>query len=168
MNKRYGFWIALIVPVLVLCLCLLEPILAFFFGTEMYFPEPVFSRDDLPIVTVKPQLLRPDMIEQLQENPEQPVEVFVTFKREGNVHVVESVSKEMPEEKIYLKGKLSLRRFFAADEEDVSKENIIYEVAFHMEKPYAMDPLVTEDGTKVFCYKIYNGYGLFVGTKYRK
>jgi len=179
-NKKH-FLIAVVIPVIILLGMAVQPVLTLFFGQEIllatrpFDPRDIFRGDYVNLsyeIEEVPLEKFPDKLLSLAENVEEKKSykkaptVYGVLKEENGYMVIDYISLEKPEDKLYIKGKLPSYYVFLY--RDKYTNNPIF-VNFGLDKYFVPENTGTEleeaarQGKITARVKILNGYAILVG-----
>ncbi len=174
---RRFFWIALIVPMIILLALPIKPLLTLTMGKQItLLTEPVDPRDllygdyvqlHLAIEHVEATRLTPEVLSALKNpNRSDGVPVYVILEPQGSAYGIKQVTMEKPTTNVYLSGVIAPYLFERPD-----RSSPTYQINYQLDRYYVEEKTGIQlekwarQGLLTAYLKVKDGYGILVDLK---
>lgn len=170
-NKRFGFIVALAIPLLLLIGLTVKPLWTLTYGEDIrLLTVPVDPRDLLygdyvtlryEIEEIKKSKIPVSILKKIEKQPNSnQLTVYGKLVKQGNIYVLDSLTDKKPKSSIYLTGKLN--RYNYQNNEGIN----VHSINFGLDRFYVPENTGKEledlsaKGQLVAHMKVKNGYGI--------
>lgn len=171
MTNKKGFFLAVLIPLLILLVMTIKPQATVVFGqeilleTEAYDPTDLFRGDYVAVSFAISDI--PKSLVSLPINKVQNKNLYVSLKQKGKYYVVDQVSENKPKQGVYLRGKFQALYGLYGEADQ-------YRVNYNLDK-YFLEQDSGKDlqqesrtGGLVGTVKVFDGYGVLTGIAKRQ